>query len=526
MTVPYMRQVATANTWAFIKLIFRWRGSVWKLVIWELIIWLYIYYLISFTYRFAIVHSQFEDVFIRTVRHIDALQTTYGTAVTFVLGFYVSEVAKRWWKVWMEIPWPDTVGLCIVAFYRDRKDAKGKAEDRMTRCTVVRYLVLSYVLVFRDINERIRKRFPTLVHLTPHLLTDEELKMILKEDPNLRCWMPFEWLFIIIKKAYEREQIDTEHHNLMVEKVLDFRQRLQNLQQFDYVNLPLVYSQVVNVSVYLYFCMALFAKQYLGRAGSPDDREVLYSVDYAIPFFAVVEFIIYCGWLKVAQVMLNPFGLDDDDFDIDMMVDRNLKVGLSMVDDYYDKCPPLVELKVTSLPHTLASAQDIQRCAPMQGSVAQVAVPKRLQKIVEPAVIHGYKMRDNSPPPTPEAELTQGSEYDKTEIDLLAHDEKKQSADKVEMSKATAISMGHAPAAAESVANTQVLHPTPAQSAGRRKSREPRAADKPERPPSRPPSRPNSRSEKHSILEKTQPMSGHGPSPKTTRADAPKPPKE
>ncbi|VDO93332.1 unnamed protein product [Haemonchus placei] len=35
----------------------------------------------------------------------------------------------------------------------------------MTRKTIMRYMILSYVLVFRDISERIRRRFPTYNHL-------------------------------------------------------------------------------------------------------------------------------------------------------------------------------------------------------------------------------------------------------------------------------------------------------------------------------------------------------------------------
>lgn len=32
------------------------------------------------------------------------------------------------------------------------------------------------------------------------------------------------------------------------------------------------------------------------------------------------------GWLMVAETLVNPFGEDDDDFDVNWLIDRNLQV--------------------------------------------------------------------------------------------------------------------------------------------------------------------------------------------------------
>ena len=49
-------------------------------------------------------------------------------------------------------------------------------------------------------------------------------------------------------------------------------------------------------------------------------------VYFPFPFFTVLEFIFYFGWLRIAEVLINPFGDDDDDFDINYIVDRNFQI--------------------------------------------------------------------------------------------------------------------------------------------------------------------------------------------------------
>ncbi|GFS18932.1 bestrophin homolog [Elysia marginata] len=49
------------------------------------------------------------------------------------------------------------------------------------------------------------------------------------------------------------------------------------------------------------------------------------------------------GWLKVAEQMINPFGEDDDDYDINWLIDRHTAVAFALVDQCSGVHPPLMK---------------------------------------------------------------------------------------------------------------------------------------------------------------------------------------
>ena len=43
------------------------------------------------------------------------------------------------------------------------------------------------------------------------------------------------------------------------------------------------------------------------------------------------EFLFYLGWVQVAKEMLNPFGEDEDDIEVNHIIDRNLATSFLIV---------------------------------------------------------------------------------------------------------------------------------------------------------------------------------------------------
>jgi hypothetical protein len=48
------------------------------------------------------------------------------------------------------------------------------------------------------------------------------------------------------------------------------------------------------------------------------------------------------GWLKVAEILINPYGDDDDDFELNWLIDRHLQVSYMIVDEMHASHPDLV----------------------------------------------------------------------------------------------------------------------------------------------------------------------------------------
>lgn len=84
------------------------------------------------------------------------------------------------------------------------------------------------------------------------------------------------------------------------------------LNVFNAFSIPLIYTQVATVSTYGYFALCVVSRQYLDPADSP----VIRHYNIYVPFTTILQFLLYVGWLKIAEKLLHPFGDEDNDFEL------------------------------------------------------------------------------------------------------------------------------------------------------------------------------------------------------------------
>ncbi|XP_015516334.2 bestrophin-4 isoform X1 [Neodiprion lecontei] len=381
MTVSYQYEVASSTSGGFTRLLLMWRGSLYKLIYRELLLFLVLFAILSTLYRNVFTATQKRD-FEQIVVYCDTFISLIP--LSFVLGFYVSYVAGRWWEQYMAIPWPDKV-MHSVALYVTGNDEYG----RVLRRSLMRYLNLSLILVLRSISSAVKRRFPTLDHVVDSgFMTALELELF-QSVPSVEFntyWIPCTWFINLLKEARHSQRLtDSQGLKIIMEEFNEFRSKCGLLWSYDWVSIPLVYTQVVTLATYSFFAIALVGRQYIEGAKKPFQMQV----DIYLPLFTILQFFFFMGLLKVAEQLINPFGDDDEDFELNWLIDRHTKVSYLGVDTLMMRCPPLVkdiyfDTEDLTLPYTEASVPYKKKT--YRGSVANMTVPEEKQTMFLPDI--------------------------------------------------------------------------------------------------------------------------------------------
>uniref|UniRef100_A0A1I7XR15 Bestrophin homolog n=1 Tax=Heterorhabditis bacteriophora TaxID=37862 RepID=A0A1I7XR15_HETBA len=85
------------------------------------------------------------------------------SGISVMLGFTTVMCITRWTDTYNLLIWPENAAIMFNSSFNSAAVPPGKL--RIIRISVHRYLLLSYILLLRDISIPVRKRFPTYKHL-------------------------------------------------------------------------------------------------------------------------------------------------------------------------------------------------------------------------------------------------------------------------------------------------------------------------------------------------------------------------
>lgn len=376
------------GTW---QLLWLWKGSCFKLIWHDFAFFIAVYASISALYRNVLFYyPEKRQLFELICVYADRFSSLIP--ITFLTGFYVSQVVSRWWDQFISLPWPDKLALKLVSFCPGTDHF-----NKNLRRTVMRYVNLSSVLVYRLVSKKVMCRFPDYQSLVDaKLMLPHEVSRLEKADektPHESTWTPILWAMKLLTRARIEGKITVEAP-IFANLQSSFEQietSNRKILCYGWVNFPLAYTQVATLSVFTYFLAALFGRQYLIPSDKGMDREMFpnltiaysstlpfrgHTPDFYIPFFTLAELFCYMGWIKVAETLLNPFGDDDEDFQINYLIDRNLQVSYMIVDDA-DR-----EVEMADDPF-LEAGIDIPKELPYKKSV-KIRISRSISNNVEP----------------------------------------------------------------------------------------------------------------------------------------------
>ncbi|UMM28221.1 hypothetical protein L5515_011158 [Caenorhabditis briggsae] len=363
MTVSYALSVSSARYSAFLRLLRKWKGSVVKAVWAELLVWICLYAMIS-TIIFWVIPIEALN---KEATRLDNLLGILD--IKFMLGFFVTIVVDRWKTILQNISFIETVALSVSTIIRGTDD-----NARLSRRSIIRYLVLSQAMVYRDISMRVRRRFPTMKSLMEAgFIFENELHELEQTETGYnKYWVPINWCNSIVWRMQDQKYIEAPvSTNNVLNNIRDFRTQLENLCKFDWVPIPIAYPQIVFLAVRIHFFFTLFTRQYIPT----ETEEFLWY--RCIPLIPATSFFLYLGWMKVAEALLNPFGEDDDDFEGNWVIDKNIKTGMQIVDQSHAECP-ILNIDQFSDPKFGPMYPSILLEHPhvLQGSAADVVIPE------------------------------------------------------------------------------------------------------------------------------------------------------
>ncbi|XP_025411933.1 bestrophin-2-like isoform X2 [Sipha flava] len=279
-----------------------------------------------------------------------------------------------------------TSAMHTISLYVEGNDDYG----RMIRRSLMRYLILTLILVLRSVSSPVKKRFPTLEHVVESgYMTADEIEVFysLPKVEFNTYWVPCTWFTKVLREARKSRRIeDSDGVKLIMEEFNEFRAKCGMLWSYDWISIPLAYTQVVTIATYSFFITAVVGRQYVEGSKKPLQTEV----DVFIPVFTIVQFLFFMGLLKVAEQLINPFGHDEEDFELNFLIDRHTKASFLAVDFLAKVNVPLVkdiyfDQSDVSIPYTSASAPLRQRSH--RGSVHHMPVPEDQRMMFLPEII-------------------------------------------------------------------------------------------------------------------------------------------
>lgn len=153
----YTTKISLKDKIFFLRILCRWRGSVWQMLWLDLLVFISLYILFNAIYHFVLGSEGYED-YKRSFEHfvIYVQKIATNTPLSFLLGFFVSAVLGRWWQVCTTIPFLSRPAVLLHSYIHSKEH---RDVARKVRFNILRYMNLAWIMAMKPLSMQIFKRF-------------------------------------------------------------------------------------------------------------------------------------------------------------------------------------------------------------------------------------------------------------------------------------------------------------------------------------------------------------------------------
>jgi len=268
--------------------------------------------------------------------------STITKLITFLLGFYVSNIINRWWHKVRSIPKVENPSLVLCGLTWEEE---GKKTEELTsppavaeaKKMVARYCLLSWAMCLTTISNSFADTVGTTKALKERgLLTEDELAALQApegksgpEDNFLAdlWWVPLTWTTNLLSRmgvnAEKAKRIIPKDHKDVISSVQKFKKELENQKTCGDHRLPSFYKTVIHRAIYGWVIFSVICCQQTSHHEGKASMAVMLVANF--PATAILVQTILLGWLYMADILENPYGTHPKyDIDLDEELELNI----------------------------------------------------------------------------------------------------------------------------------------------------------------------------------------------------------
>nr|CAH0107630.1 unnamed protein product [Daphnia galeata] len=320
------------------RILFRWKGSIYKIIWKQLLIYYSLYYMITILHNFVLDedgkttvsnlgrpnHSgggvtlntfrfHFNTIFIVFVALAKYCNKNSNSInLMIMLTFFTTTAMQRLFAMQTMIPGTAKV---ITFFILSLKP--NLPEGPVIVEQFARWAVLAWILTFRVL-------FPDMISLQVAGIISEKERLLLERveiehNKTPRALMVIDWMLLLLKESSINDRF-VEKSNFLksADVVMAFKKNSGNT------------IKVVIIVVYTYGFITLLARD-VEEAASCEFLGVV--VNY-LPIIPSMQFFIFLIWLNFGRIAVNPFGTDEDDIDVKLLLENHIQDSIRLSNLY------------------------------------------------------------------------------------------------------------------------------------------------------------------------------------------------